>query len=464
MSKPRILEAGPARLRYILLPLLGWVAYAVRAWWDALKRLVLGTLRLETRALAEGVLGYLVARSRVVPLGTRPIHPEFVHGVSGANLRARALRLREVLSKDGTLLLVRGWIPVVASLEDDYESVDDFGSLLLRYPRGFLDFEEILVEVGGEILAASEAREAADSPVRVRVVSAGTRYNEGGGREGASEEEDLPPGLKECFIGDPELRAAAAARAGTELGDLYLPGPQEACVADLEDWIASRRWYEAHRVPWRRGYLFHGPPGTGKTSFALALAHRFRFEVLKFDLAAMTNKWLRARWREHTREGAKLILLEDFDVIFEGRKNVAADGDAAPLTFDCVLAMLDGTHGGEGCVVVMTTNRPEVLDPALASRAGNGKYRGRPGRIDRAVFFGYLEPAGRRALAARFLGDRLHLVEDLIESREPVTAAEFQEACILRVLEAREAASTDPGPPPALGPEEPPAAPSPRTP
>lgn len=54
-----------------------------------------------------------------------------------------------------------------------------------------------------------------------------------------------------------------------------------ALLKDISEYLApgSARWYAAHGIPYRRGYLFHGPPGTGKTSFSLVLAGMFGLEI-----------------------------------------------------------------------------------------------------------------------------------------------------------------------------------------
>ena len=52
------------------------------------------------------------------------------------------------------------------------------------------------------------------------------------------------------------------------LGD----GVSERILDDLGEWRGSKEWYRQRGIPYRRGYLLHGPPGSGKTSFIMALA------------------------------------------------------------------------------------------------------------------------------------------------------------------------------------------------
>jgi hypothetical protein len=166
-------------------------------------------------------------------------------------------------------------------------------------------------------------------------------------------------------------------------------------------------------------------------------------------------------WSEMQVNVPCIALLEDFDNVFHGRKNVARqphmlpfmglngggdkkDGDdgmksMAPLTFDCVLNCLDGVERADGIFTVITTNDIGKIDPALGQPRkqpdGSTEFIStRPGRIDKAIELSYMEPADKKRLARRILGDypdeyarMIHFVEcqpDLVE-----TPAQFQERC-----------------------------------
>lgn len=142
-------------------------------------------------------------------------------------------------------------------------------------------------------------------------------------------------------------------------------GIREEIVEDMERFLAARAWYEERGVPWRRGYLLFGPPGTGKSSLVAALASRFDMGVAMMSLAgfASDEAVVKAMRRQPERS---ILLIEDVDAA------IGRDDKDRKVTFSAVLNSLDGLAAPEGRIVVMTSNHRERLDPALI----------RPGRVD----------------------------------------------------------------------------------
>ncbi|NVB79595.1 MAG: 26S protease regulatory subunit [Kofleriaceae bacterium] len=124
----------------------------------------------------------------------------------------------------------------------------------------------------------------------------------------------------------------------------------------------------------KRGMLLHGAPGTGKTLTAMYLAGRMP------DRTVLLITGRSMGLLEHACAMARVlqpatIVLEDVDLIAEERTRQGGGGGCAPLLFE-LLNQMDGLADDADILFVLTTNRPDLLEPALAAR---------PGRIDQAV-------------------------------------------------------------------------------
>ena len=153
--------------------------------------------------------------------------------------------------------------------------------------------------------------------------------------------------------------------------DLILPASMRDEIRHSVDaFLVGREHYKRMGLPYRRGFLFIGPPGGGKTSAARVIMANTKARCLalqlKEDLRDMTIEYA---FREAARTSPSILLVEDLDRIVESR-NVS-------LSF--LLNLLDGIDGHEGFLMIATSNRPERLDPALLQR---------PSRFDRVWEFG----------------------------------------------------------------------------
>jgi chaperone BCS1 len=168
-------------------------------------------------------------------------------------------------------------------------------------------------------------------------------------------------------------------------------GTAETVVADVKEFLDSEPWYRERGIPYRRGYLLHGPPGCGKTSFITALAGpllrllpptvsplagelEYSICVLNLSDPYLSDDRLAHRLADAPQNS--IILLEDIDAAFVSRElgpsSEAAGQGANRLTFSGLLNAIDGVTSTEGRIVFMTTNYYDRLDPALI----------RPGRVD----------------------------------------------------------------------------------
>jgi chaperone BCS1 len=149
--------------------------------------------------------------------------------------------------------------------------------------------------------------------------------------------------------------------------------------------------YSRRGIPYRRGYLFSGPPGTGKSSLAFAIAGVFGVPIYCISLGdpELNDEELLHILSYIPRHC--ILLLEDIEgVDGEGVKTGGREGKRSAISRAGLLNAIDGVTSQEGRILVMTTNSPKSLPPALL----------RPGRIDFTVNF---ELASRKQTKGLFL-------------------------------------------------------------
>ena len=220
----------------------------------------------------------------------------------------------------------------------------------------------------------------------------------------------------------------AATANGSPWAALAYPPEVLELVEEAKHWLQSREWYQEKQIPWRRGWLLHGIPGTGKTSLVRAIAQDLDLPIFMFDLTGMSNEEFVRHWDDVLGQTPCLVLLEDLDATFHGRENILG-GNGGGLTFDCVLNCLSGVVQADGVFTVVTTNCIDKLDVAMGKAGDAGEPASRPGRVDRVVELLQLTEACRQQIAERVLSDCPALVSGMVRLGDGDTAAQFSDRC-----------------------------------
>jgi hypothetical protein len=333
----------------------------------------------------------------------------------------------------------------------------------VTFLRGTLDVETIIRNACAACNKLTWSAASAEEEEKNRFVIHRVPDHESEQDEWASDDSNGLPWYQQAshrlLAHTPEQLGKAPLRDGKALDGLIFPRRVRDLIREIELWRSSRQWYRERGIPWKRGWLLYGVPGTGKTALARAFAEDLNMPIYVFNLAQMSNHDLIKAWTEMQVNVPCIALIEDIDNVFHGRENVSRkpgllpvfmsrkrseDGEGSgapltPLTFDCLLNCLDGVERADGVFTIITTNDIAKVDPALGQPRqlpdGSVEFIStRPGRIDKAVELTYMEPGDKKRMAERILGDypeayreMLEFVERFPELQE--TPAQFQERC-----------------------------------
>lgn len=172
---------------------------------------------------------------------------------------------------------------------------------------------------------------------------------------------------------------------------------------NVRGFIERRRELASLGLPVKKGLLFYGPPGTGKTHtihyLASQLPDHTTLLVTSEQVAYLDHYFQLARFLEPA-----MIVIEDVDLIARQREQMYGPCDESLL--NKLLNEMDGLREDAAILFVLTTNRPEQLEAALASR---------PGRVDQAIEFPLPDEAGRRQLA-RLYACGLSLTDEMVDA------------------------------------------------
>ena len=201
---------------------------------------------------------------------------------------------------------------------------------------------------------------------------------------------------------------------------------------DIDSFFARKEWFLRNFIPFRRGYLLHGPPGNGKTSVVKAMLSALGMNAYKIRLfsSKVTDETLEAAFRNAQESGPNMMILEDLDRAFPktGERK-------SPIGLHTLLNCLDGLESQEGVITIATANEPTALDKAILKR---------PGRFDRVILFDNPNKGLRQDF---FIKKAPYLAnEDLssaVDSTEGFSFAQLQETYVMAGQYAYERSSEE---------------------
>jgi DNA polymerase III delta prime subunit len=158
-----------------------------------------------------------------------------------------------------------------------------------------------------------------------------------------------------------------------EVDTVFIGGKNEI-LADLDEFFGSERDYLYFGHPYKRNYLFHGPPGNGKTSFINAIAGKYKLNVFLISFSVNITDEVFKKLISGLNKNS-LLVMEDIDVLFQS--GGGGGGGGKNITMSTILNTLDGLARKNRIICVMSTNHFDVLTDVFK----------RPGRLDMLVEF-----------------------------------------------------------------------------
>ncbi len=166
-------------------------------------------------------------------------------------------------------------------------------------------------------------------------------------------------------------------------------------LKEIVDYLHNPQKYTAIGAAMPKGILLVGPPGTGKTMLAKAVAGEANVPFFSMSgsefvemFVGMGASKVRDLFRQAKEKAPCIVFIDEIDAIGQKRDGRFGGNDEREQTLNQLLTEMDGFEGNTGVIILAATNRPESLDPALT----------RPGRFDRRVPVELPDLAGREAI------------------------------------------------------------------
>ena len=194
-------------------------------------------------------------------------------------------------------------------------------------------------------------------------------------------------------------------------------GLKDKLLHELRLFEASEPEHRKKGIPYHKGFLLVGPPGTGKTSLLHAVASELERDIMFLNLSGIEQEDSLLELIGCRKDWDKgILVIEDIDAV---KANVARDSDSDGVSLSTLLNVLDGFLTPHGLITGATTNHPEKLDPALI----------RSGRFDFVAEMGPLEWEEAERMAELLMGKNNQFGE-FREIYTPKVGAELREAML----------------------------------
>ncbi len=196
-------------------------------------------------------------------------------------------------------------------------------------------------------------------------------------------------------MGKSNARVYVQSSDGIRFDDVAGEDEAKENLAEIVDYLHNPKKYTDVGASMPKGVLLVGPPGTGKTMLAKAVAGEagvpfFSISGSEFVemFVGMGASKVRDLFKQAKEKAPCIVFIDEIDAIGKKRDGQLSTNDEREQTLNQLLTEMDGFEGNNGVIILAATNRPESLDPALT----------RPGRFDRRVPVELPDLAGREAI------------------------------------------------------------------
>ncbi len=169
---------------------------------------------------------------------------------------------------------------------------------------------------------------------------------------------------------------------GIKFSDVAGEDEAKESLREIVDYLHDPKKYEQIGASMPKGILLVGPPGTGKTMLAKAVAGESNVPFFSMSgsefvemFVGMGASKVRDLFKQAKEKSPCIVFIDEIDAIGQKRDGRIGGNDEREQTLNQLLTEMDGFEGNTGVIILAATNRPETLDPALT----------RPGRFDRRV-------------------------------------------------------------------------------